>query len=475
MFKRYIVNLVSYLVLGFISVDAFAAPSQMTEVQIRKIIREELAQREQELSARETAVAKREAALKHSAAQAAAEASTTSHADSVVRTSGPLSISLAGYGDMQADFYSYDQRPDVSEGSRGQSRSTLDTQRLVMELEAKHQPSDLEIEAEIEFEHGGTGSAVEAESDDLSEFESEVEKGGEVIVEELYAEKGLGSGYSAKVGRFYTALGTLSKYYLPTDYLAVRRPEVEEVMLPGQWDEIGVSLRKDFEFGAATAQVVNGLDSSGFDAAGWISGGHQQKFEKVRAQDPAFVGRIDLTSLLPKLVVGSSVYVGNTSGNRASDEIDGSGRVLIGSANYRYWSRSLKLQGAAYLGDLSDAASISDQNAHVSEDESELVAPIADGALGTWHEIGYNISPFIGVQDNHELSPFFRFDYYDTYFNTRSDLGDNGRFERRVYTAGLSYLYDDFLTLKANWSRRVFGLDAIQDQDFFGLGLGFVY
>ena len=464
--------------LASFATSASADSASVSIEQVRQIVREELKQKEAELSRREAAVAERELAVQQSQAAhltAVQPQDLRAQNDSVVRTNGPLTLSLGGYGDMQADFYSYDESSDVSEGSRGQSRSTFDTQRFVMELEAKHESSDLEIEAEIEFEHGGTGSALELEADEFGEFESEIEKGGEVIVEELYAEKGFGAGYSAKVGRFYTALGTLSKYYLPTDYLAVRRPETEEVMLPGQWDEIGVSLRKDFEFGAATVQLVSGLDSSGFGASRWVGGGHQDKFESVRAENPAFVGRIDLTSLLPKLVVGSAVYVGNTAGNRPKDEMDSSGTLVIGSANYRYWSHALKIQGAAYLGDLSDAQEISDRNSRLPNSLGAERTPIADGAFGTWHEIGYNISPLLGVRDNHELSPFVRFDYYDTYFDTRPELVDNDRFERSVYTGGLSYLYDDFLTIKANWSRRSFGLDAVKDQDFIGLGLGFVY
>ena len=475
--KNIIISSVYVSLLG-LSTEVTAAPGAVSIEQVRQIVRDELAQKEAELQRREQAVAKREQELAvRTPAQPAQLRADQLKAplDNVVRTSGPLELSLSGYGDLQADFYSYDEGGDVSEGSRGQSRSTLDTQRFVVELEAKHQPSDLEIEAEIEFEHGGTGSALELEAEEFGEFESEVEKGGEVLVEELYAEKGLGSGYSAKFGRFYTALGTLSKYYLPTDYLALRRPETEEVMLPGQWDEIGVSLRKDFEFGAATAQLVSGLDSSGFSSSRWIGGGHQDKFESVRAENPAFVGRIDLTSILPRLVVGSAIYVGNTSGNRPEDDLESPGTLVIGSANYRYWSRSLKLQGAAYLGDLSDAEEISDRNSHLSDSLGVERTPVADGAFGTWHEIGFNVSPLLGVPENHELSPFVRFDYYDTYLDTRAELVDNARFERSVYTSGIAYLYDDFLTVKANWSRRTFGLDAIKDQDFVGLGIGFVY
>ncbi len=37
---------------------------------------------------------------------------------------------------------------------------------------------------EIEFEHGGTESAVELEADETGEYESEIERGGEVALEQ---------------------------------------------------------------------------------------------------------------------------------------------------------------------------------------------------------------------------------------------------------------------------------------------------
>ena len=42
---------------------------------------------------------------------------------------------------------------------------------------------------EIEFEHGGTGSAEELEADEFAEWEQETEKGGEVELEQFWIQK----------------------------------------------------------------------------------------------------------------------------------------------------------------------------------------------------------------------------------------------------------------------------------------------
>ncbi|MBP9837350.1 MAG: DUF4200 domain-containing protein [Proteobacteria bacterium] len=479
-------KIVATLLLFLLSSTEFSLADDnkknLTVQDVKKIVQEEmqaerdkLKVKEEQLNKREKELAERELKLKTEVVNSEAEPKSLVINDKAVTAPGPLSLEISGYGDINANFYDYSESEDQPVGNRGQSKSTFDTERFVMELEAKHQPSEIEIEAEIEFEHGGTGSSQEIEFEEFGEFENEVEKGGEVIIEELYLQKQFGDGYSAKVGRFYLALNTLSYYYLPTDYLGVRRPEVEEVMLPGQWDEIGISLEKELDFGRLTFQVVNGLDSTGFSSSSWIAAGHQSRFEGVRAEDLALVSRIDVNSLYPGLALGAAIYVGNTSGNRPRDDLDVDGGLLIGSANFRYWDKDFKTQGAFYLGHLEDAQEISERNSRLSNALGVERTPVADGALGLWTEFGYNIGQYLSLANNHQLSPFFRFDYYDTNYETRDSLPENGRYERLVYTLGLSYLYDDFLTLKINGSRREFGESNVNSQDVLGLGLGFVY
>src|SRR5262249_59650654 len=121
-------------------------------------------------------------------------------------------------------------------GAQKDSRLTFDTTRLVLELEGKLPKYGLEAEVEVEFEHGGTGSAMELEYEEFGEFEQEVEKGGEVLVEEIYLKKELGEHFSLSLGRFYVAVGTLSEFYRPTDYLGTVRSEAETLIIPNTWD-----------------------------------------------------------------------------------------------------------------------------------------------------------------------------------------------------------------------------------------------
>lgn len=386
----------------------------------------------------------------------------------------PFSLNIEGYGDMRFAYYDYPESITQEEGSRGDSRTGFDITRFTAEIEGKHNPSGIEFEAEVEFEHGGTGSSVELEQDEFGEFENEVEKGGEVNLEELWLKKDFGSGWTGRVGRFYLAVGLLSPYHLPTDYLATGRSEAETTVIPGVWDEVGFELTKQFESSELTLQLVNGLDSTGFSASQWVSSGHQDRFEGVRAEDVAVVVRYDINAL-PGLVTGGSFYGGGSSGNRPKDDLDADGTVTIYDLHYHYRRDRFRSQGMVLYGHLDDAEEISKVNARLPNSLEVARTAVADGAWASWIEAGYDIGPWVGTPEGQTLEPFIRVDYYDTYFDTRDELADNGRYERTVLTAGLAYTFNDSITAKLDVTNRFFGEDDIDDQTMVRLGFGLVY
>jgi len=193
-------------------------------------------------------------------------------------------------------------------------------------------------------------------------------------------------------------------------------------------------------------QLVNGLDSTGFGAARWIAAGHQSRFEGVRAEDLAVVGRVDVDSIFPGFLVGTSIYAGSTTGNRPRDDLNVDGTIVIGSANFRYWGRQLKTQGAVYLGHLDDAEEISDRNSRLSNSLGVDRTPVADGAFGFWTEIGYNISPLISLEvaNGKIADPFDQRDpnIVESQFsgNSLADFANNIMGSKNAYTIAVANL-----------------------------------
>ena len=61
---------------------------------------------------------------------------------------------------------------------------------------------------EVEFEHGGTESAVEVEAEETGEFEKEIERGGEVALEQFWLQKSfLDSKINIRLGHIIVPVG----------------------------------------------------------------------------------------------------------------------------------------------------------------------------------------------------------------------------------------------------------------------------
>lgn len=139
----------------------------------------------------------------------------------------------------------------------------MDVQRFVLEFTQDLAP-DLGFEVEIEFEHGGTGAAMELEYEEFGEFETEVEKGGEVALEQLHLTKPVSPALNVRLGHFVVPVGAVNAHHLPHGYFGTVRPEGETSLVPVVWHETGAEVFGDVGDFRYRLQLVNGLDSTGF-------------------------------------------------------------------------------------------------------------------------------------------------------------------------------------------------------------------
>jgi len=423
------------------------------------------------------------------AAEDAAAATGQAAQTSVVRNESPFQLDVSGYGELLFAFHNYGLNQNREGGAQRDARLVFDSTRFVTELEGK-MPWGFEFGAEVEFEHGGTGAEMELAYEEFGEFEQEISKGGEVLLEELYLRKRFGEHLSLSAGRFYVAVGTLNRGHSPVDYLAAERPESETTVIPAVWHEMGLQLRAQFEHWRLTGQLINGLDSTGFGSQNWIAGGHQTRFEMVRATDLAGVGRVDW---LPAkdVEIGVSAYYGGTSRNRPKadlvkecddndpDEVAPCGYVeaplLLLDFHTKFRVAGLRGTALFLWGHLKNAEAVSQRNNRLSNALEVPRTPVAEEAIATWAELGYDVAPLLGIHEAHSLEPFVRFDYYDTMFEVPAGTFDNPRFERKVLTAGLAYTVADSVVVKLDGVHRWFGSSELRPETSVRLGGGFVF
>ena len=383
-----------------------------------------------------------------------------------VADTNPFSVS--GYGVI--NYANFDWELDRNR------RAAIDVERFV--VSPKYRINDtIRLEAEIEFEHGGTGSTMEFDKfEEFGEFETEIEKGGEVIIEKLAAVFSIHPALNFRVGHIIVPVGLVSKRHRPQHYFTTTRPEAETHLIPTIWHETGVELFGTLGSLKYQAQIINGLDSTGFSSRHWIVRGHQLRFETVNAEAPSFVGRLDY-ALHENATVGISGYFGDTAANRPKPDVDFDAHVGIVSLHGFYEVNAVKVRGLFLWGMLENADKLSKANRTLSNNLNVKRTPIGSSAIGWYIEAGYDVLSFFRTAkaSSHVLDLFARYDFYDTMASVEGVIFDNPRWERTAWTFGINYHVHPQLVFKSHYSLRRLATKDKNRENTFALGFGFQY
>ena len=395
----------------------------------------------------------------------------------VIAESNPFSVS--GYGVIHYSHFDWELDPG--------RRAAIDVERFV--IAPKYRINDtIRLESELEFEHGGTGSTMEFDKfEEFGEFETEIEKGGEVIVEKLAAVFSFQPSFNLRVGHIIVPVGLVAKRHRPQHYFTTARPEAEAHIIPTIWHETGIEIFGSLGSLNYQAQIVNGLDSTGFSSRHWIVRGHQLRFETINAEAPAFVGRLDYV-FNENATIGVSGYYGDTAANRPKPDVDFDAHVGIASIHGFYEMNAVKVRGLFLWGMLENADQLSKVNRTLSNNLNAKRTPIGSSALGWYIEAGYDLLSLFRQPNNsteHQdlqdtppdqvLDVFARYDYYDTMASVAGIIFDNPRWERTAWTFGVNYHVHPKMVFKSHYSLRRLAAKDKNRENTFSLGFGFQY
>lgn len=379
---------------------------------------------------------------------------------------------FGAYGELL--FQQMDYGPNRyahEDGSPSDNRAVVDVPRLVFEFNYKLR-KDIEFVTEIEFEHGGTGAGLELEYEEMGEYEMEIEKAGEVVLEQFFIKKSFSRAFNIKIGHMLVPIGITNARHLPTQFFTTVRPEGEMSMLPLTWHETGISFLGDYRRWSYELQLINGLDANGFSSAYWIRNGQQGIFETIKITDPAVVLRVE-NRTIKNLNIGASIYYGNSTGNTAKPEKMKhiSGTVSIVNLDIVYKNKRAVVRGNFIYGNIADSEEISKINRSISKNIQYSRTPIAQSAMTYAIEAGYNV--FGTDKQGEKLLPFVRYEYYNTMQGTSGSVFKDARYQREVFTLGVNYLIMEGLCLKADYSSRKIDGGSLNAERTVGLSLVF--
>ena len=314
--------------------------------------------------------------------------------------------------------------------------------------------------SEIEFEHGGNEVAVEIEAEETGEFEHEIERGGEVALEQFWLQKSFCNALNIRMGHIIVPVGQTNYAHLPTQFFTCYRPEGEFTIMPNTWHETGVSIWGKIGKWRYEAVVVPGLNSNMFNNANWVKNGAPSPYEFKVANKLAGALRIDNYSI-KNLHIGVSGYIGNSFNNdivtnEADKYKDVKGTVLIGTAEFDYKAHGLVVRGNFDYGHLNDAAIISTYNKN-NNHQSFSPYPrslVGEDAVAVGGEVAYDIFHSIRRTGERQLFVFGRYDYYDSYIPYEGAITMYDWTERHVVTLGMNYYPIKQVVIKAEFSER---------------------
>ncbi|MBR4521751.1 MAG: hypothetical protein IKO58_01200 [Prevotella sp.] len=379
-------------------------------------------------------------------------------------------LHIGGYGEavMTRNFYSQSfnryKKPELYANDKSHGR--FDLPHICLNIGYDF-GKGWTMGSEIEYEHGGTGSAVEIEAEEAGEYEAEVEKGGEVNIEQFWINKAfMGGKLNVKAGEIIVPVGYSNAYHEPNQFFTVYRPEGEATIMPNTWHQVGLSVwgrLKDWRY---EAQLLSGLNSESFTAEDFAHYGATSPYEFKVANNYAGAVRIDNYSI-KGLRIGLSGYYGycfrntlRTPGTKYED-VKGALGIIALDFSLNRWNWIVR--GNIDYAYFSDADIISAYNQanwthHKYQDGNpHHYTNIGSNAVAYAIEAGYDIFSQIAKlkEQNERLYLFGRFEHYNTMAS--GSYESMYKYTKKYrWALGVNYSPIKQITIKGEYSYRFF-------------------
>ncbi len=314
------------------------------------------------------------------------------------------------------------------------------------------------MQTEIEFEHTGTGTAVEKEYTEAGEWESEIEKGGEVELEQFWIQKSFAPAFNVRMGHLVVPVGGLNHAHEPLNFFTVYRPEGEYTILPSTWHDTGISFWGEAGSWRYEALVVAGLDAFLFNRDNFVKYGAGSPYEFKVANNYGFAARID-NRYFRDLRLSLSGYAGNSMHNSYPNDMQGTryadikGTTLIGAFDFAYTGAHFIARGNADYGYVGDASTISTVKRNLSSNNAPYKkTPVGRSAFAAGVEAGYDFLHLMGAKED-KLFLFGRYEYYNPYIPAADQQAYTYTGRHRM-AVGLNWFPLPQIAVKAEYSHR---------------------
>jgi len=295
----------------------------------------------------------------------------------------------------------------------------------------------------------------------LVNMELEIEHVSQVYTEFMYLDYLNSQELNFRMGLLLHPIGFVNELHEPTVFNGVLRPEVETIIIPTTWRELGVGIFGNSGKSSYKVYVMNGMNAEGFklnsNRDGRKRGGHYttnaEKEDNQSSSTGALVFRYDY-QVNDAFVLGTSGLIGAASGD--TENLDQ--RMLTLQGEYNKKAHKLRFLVV--------------ENRFMNADDWNSTTDVAtnkvnDAQQGSYIEYSYSIDSNKGTR----YVPFIRHEMINLQFDRASGIASDKSLETTHTTFGFSYYPHEQVILKADYTKN-----STQDDkgvDVFALGMGY--
>lgn len=354
---------------------------------------------------------------------------------------------IGGYGEIAYNAYVHDA-----------SRNQADLKRFVLFF--GHRFNDkLSLMSEVEFEHAVTSSSDK----------------GEAEIEQAYLNYAFKPSLNVKAGLFLMPFGFINRSHEPPAFYGVERNEVERRIIPSTWREGGVSVWGSTPFGLAyDFGITTGFDFAKLDDPSAPLLATHQELQLAHAANLSVYGSLEYTAA-PGVLIGGAVFTGKTGHSNADFKADPSGpnfsgvggRVTLWDVHARVQRSGFDIEALYTRGSFANSAAI-DQIILDYNSANGATRPLVPSSFYGWLVQG---AYTFGLGGDVTLSPFVRYERYNTRARLPLGLIADPANRDRVFTSGFSFKPISDVVVKLDYQKYI--ENSANDRVNVGLGYQF--
>jgi len=308
------------------------------------------------------------------------------------------------------------------------------------------------------------------------------------IVIEAFVDFIIADYFKARVGFYPLTIGYVNNNDEPIMFYSVNRSEVERLIVPSTWIELGVMF-----YGNITPKLSYVLGfSQGLNAANYLGGTWVRQGREIRVDVPESI------SINPQLIYSGiknvrlsvSGYFGESGQGRtaivAGEERNVRAPIALGTAYAKYDYKNLRLTAVGAYGTLNNT----DRIFALTEQQHGAGQVLGSSVYGYLFEAGYDLLPHLRKTPAEEkknwlmhntkmkLPVFLRYERLNTHLDVHASLADLSRVQNDldIITAGINFMPRENVTIKGNYQWRYNHAETATPQaNVVEFGIGFIF